>query len=171
MNVNQIMTAKVITIGMDDTLGQIQNLFKKYKFHHVLVLDDEELIGVISDRDVLKEISPYVNTLSEDFRARKTLTKKAHQIMTRNPITVEPDVPVENAASIMLNKKFLVFRSSLLQEILKGSCPGKIFSLSTYKGNELIKKIVNFSCKKNKLNSKISSLKSNYIFLVRKNRQ
>jgi acetoin utilization protein AcuB len=98
------MTAKVITIGMDDTLGQIQNLFKKYKFHHVLVLDDEELIGVISDRDVLKEISPYVNTLSEDFRARKTLTKKAHQIMTRNPITVEPDVPVENAASIMLNK-------------------------------------------------------------------
>ena len=104
MNLNQIMTAKVITIGMDDTLGQIQNLFKKYKFHHVLVLDDEELIGVISDRDVLKEISPYVNTLSEDFRARKTLTKKAHQIMTRNPITVEPDVPVENAASIMLNK-------------------------------------------------------------------
>jgi acetoin utilization protein AcuB len=54
MNVNEIMTAKVITIGMDDTLGQIQELFKKHKFHHVLVLEDEELIGVISDRDVPK---------------------------------------------------------------------------------------------------------------------
>ena len=91
MNVNEIMTAKVITIGMDDTLGQIQKLFGKHKFHHVLIVEDEELIGIISDRDVLKEISPYINTLSEDSRARKTLTKKAHQIMARNPITVEPD--------------------------------------------------------------------------------
>jgi acetoin utilization protein AcuB len=78
MNVNEIMTAKVITIGMDDTLGQIQKIFEKHKFHHVLVLEDQELIGVISDRDVFKEISPHVNTLSEDSRARKTLTKKAH---------------------------------------------------------------------------------------------
>ena len=104
MNVNEIMTAKVITIGMDDTLGQIQKLFVKHKFHHVLVLEDEELIGIISDRDVLKEMSPYVNTLSEDSRARKTLTKKAHQIMTRNPITVEPDILVEDAARFMLKK-------------------------------------------------------------------
>ena len=104
MNVNEIMTSKVITIGMDDTLGQIQKVFEKYKFHHVLIVEDEELIGIISDRDVLREISPYINTLSEDSRARKTLTKKAHQIMTRNPITVEPDILVENAASIMLKK-------------------------------------------------------------------
>jgi acetoin utilization protein AcuB len=104
MNVNEIMTAKVITIGMDDTLEQIQKLFGKHKFHHVLVLEDEELIGVISDRDVLKEISPYINTLSEDSRARKTLTKKAHQIMTRKPITVKPDMVVEDAASIILTK-------------------------------------------------------------------
>lgn len=104
MNVNEIMTTKVITIGMDDTLGQIQKLFGKHKFHHVLIVEDAELIGVISDRDILKEISPYINTLSEDSRARKTLTKKAHQIMTRNPITVEPDILVEDAASIMLTK-------------------------------------------------------------------
>ena len=98
------MTAKVITIGMDDTLGQIQRLFEKHKFHHLLIMEDEELIGIISDRDVLKEISPYVNTLSEDSRSRETLTKKAHQIMTRNPITVEPTILVEDAASIMLKK-------------------------------------------------------------------
>ena len=104
MNVNEIMTSKVITIGMDDTLGQIQKVFETYKFHHVLIVEDEELIGIISDRDILKEISPYINTLSEDSRARKTLTIKAHQIMTRKPITVEPDILVENAASIMLKK-------------------------------------------------------------------
>ena len=89
---------------MDDTLRQIQKVFEKHKYHHLLIVEDEELIGIISDRDVLKEISPHVNTLSEDSRALKTLQKKAHQIMTRKPITVEPDTLVEDAANIMLKK-------------------------------------------------------------------
>ena len=142
MIVNEIMTTEVITIGMDDTLGQIQKLFEKHKFHHLLIMD-EELIGIISDRDVLKEISPYVNTLSEDNRSRETLKKKAHQIMTRKPITVELDTLVDDAANIMLKKnisclpvvspsgniegilswkdilKFYIERDNELQEILE----------------------------------------------------
>ncbi len=104
MIVSEIMTTKVITIEMDDTLGQIQKIFEKHKFHHLLIVEDGELIGIISDRDVLKEISPHVNTISEDSRARQTLKKKAHQIMSRKPITVEPDTLVDDAASIMLKK-------------------------------------------------------------------
>ncbi len=104
MLVNEIMTTMVITIGMDDTLEQIQKIFEKHKFHHLLIVEDGELIGIISDRDVLKEISPHVNTISEDSRARQTLKKKAHQIMSRKPITVEPDTLVDDAASIMLKK-------------------------------------------------------------------
>ncbi len=102
MNVAEIMTTRVITIEMDDTLEQIQKIFGKHKFHHLLIVEDGELIGIISDRDVLKEISPHINTLSEDSHARKTLKKKAHQIMSRKPITVEPDTLVEDSASIML---------------------------------------------------------------------
>ena len=104
MNVAEIMTTKVFTIEMDDTLEQIQKIFEKHKFHHLLIAEDGELIGIISDRDVLKEISPHVKTLSEDSRARQTLKKKAHQIMSRKPITVGPDTLVEDAASIMLKK-------------------------------------------------------------------
>jgi len=104
MNVAEIMTTRVFTIEMDDTLDKIQKIFEKHKFHHLLIVEDEELIGIISDRDVLKEISPYVNTLSEDSRDRQTLKKKAHQIMSRTPITVETDTLVEDAASMMLKK-------------------------------------------------------------------
>ena len=104
MIVNEIMTTKVITIEMDATLGQIQKIFEKHKFHHLLIVEDGELIGIISDRDVLKEISPHINTLSEDSRDRQTLKKKAHQIMSRKLITVEPDTLVDDAASIMFKK-------------------------------------------------------------------
>ena len=104
MIVSEIMQTRVITIGLDDTLEHIQKLFEKHKFHHVLVVDGGELLGVISDRDVLKEISPHINTLSEDSRALKTLKKKAHQIMTRTPITAEKHTLMEDAASLMLSK-------------------------------------------------------------------
>ena len=104
MIVNEIMTTKVITIEMDATLGQIQKIFEKHKFHHLLIVEDGELIGIISDRDVLKEISPHVNTISEDSRARQTLKKKAHQIMSRKLITVESDTLVDDAASMMFKK-------------------------------------------------------------------
>ena len=102
MTVTDIMTTEVITIGLDDTLGEMQKIFEKKKFHHLLVLEEEELLGIISDRDVFKEISPYINTMAEDARALETLKKKAHQIMSRNPITVGKDVQIEDAVHILL---------------------------------------------------------------------
>ena len=104
MIVNEAMQTNVISIGMDDSLERIQKLFEKHKFHHVLVVEEGELLGVISDRDVLKEISPHVNTLSEDSRALQTLTTQAHPIMTRTPITTEKHTRMEDAANLMLNK-------------------------------------------------------------------
>lgn len=123
---------------MDDTLGQIQKIFEKYKIHHLLVVEDEEIIGFISDRDVLKEISPHVDTLSEDSYARQTLKKKAPQIMTRNPITVEPDILVEDAASIMLEKNIsclpVVSSSGNIEGILSWK---DILTLFIERSNEL----------------------------------
>ena len=102
MTVTDIMTTEVVTIGLDDTLGEMQKIFEKKKFHHLLVLEEEELLGIISDRDVFREISPYINTLGEDVRALETLKKKAHQIMSRNPITVDKDVQIEDAVHVLL---------------------------------------------------------------------
>jgi hypothetical protein len=39
------------------------------------------LCGVISDRDLLRALSPYVGTASENARDTATLRKRVHQIM------------------------------------------------------------------------------------------
>jgi acetoin utilization protein AcuB len=104
MKVADIMTKRVVTIGMDDTLEDINRIFEKHKFHHVLVMEGEKLVGIISDRDVLKEISPFINTLSEDSRDLKTLQTKAHQIMTRKPIVVIENYSIKDTANVFLRK-------------------------------------------------------------------
>jgi acetoin utilization protein AcuB len=102
--VGEIMTARVVTIEMDDSLEMIRDIFKKVRFHHLLVIDDKELVGIISDRDILKAISPYVGTMSETQRDRATLNKHAHQIMSHHPVTVRPSCPLLEAAQLMLTR-------------------------------------------------------------------
>ncbi|MBI5855679.1 MAG: CBS domain-containing protein [Nitrospirae bacterium] len=62
----------------------------------------ERMTGIISDRDLLKAISPYAGTLSETDRDHATLNKRIHLVMSRNPITVRPDTPLAAAAQVLI---------------------------------------------------------------------
>ncbi len=103
-NVGEVMTSRVVTVEMDDSLEIIRDIFCKVKFHHLLVVDNEKLVGVISDRDVLKALSPYVGTMSETTRDRATLEKRAHQIMAHYPITIRKYCSIEEATQLMLRR-------------------------------------------------------------------
>jgi acetoin utilization protein AcuB len=106
MKIESIMTTRVITVGMDDKLETIQALFEHYRFHHILVLGENDvLVGVVSDRDLLKALSPFISTLVERSQDLRTLKKPVHQIMTRKPFSASKDLAIEEAAVLMLNKK------------------------------------------------------------------
>lgn len=102
MNLDSIMTRRVVTVGMDDTLAGLWDIFHNVRFHHLLVVENGQLRGVISDRDLLKSSSPFVNTLAEQKRDLTLLKKKAHQIMSRKPITISPAASWEDAVHLML---------------------------------------------------------------------
>jgi len=106
MKLCQIMTKQVITVGVYDRILSIQSLFEKHNFHHLLVVDEAGLLaGIVSDRDLLKTISPFISTLVERPVDLQTLERRAHQIMSRNPVTASPDDTIRRAALLMLNKK------------------------------------------------------------------
>ncbi|HQU73328.1 MAG TPA: CBS domain-containing protein [Calditrichia bacterium] len=106
MLIKDVMTVRPVCIGMDISLREIHELFENGSFSHVLVLDDDEkLIGIISDRDVLRLMSPYVNTAAETYRDLNTLSRKAHQIMTRDPFTARLQMTVPEAARFFLEKR------------------------------------------------------------------
>ena len=105
MKLKNIMTTQVITVGMDDKLEIIQALFERYHFHHILVLGENDvLVGVVSDRDLLKALSPFISTLVERIQDLRTLKRPVHQIMTRKPLSASKDLAIEEAAVLMLNK-------------------------------------------------------------------
>ncbi|MFT5143299.1 MAG: acetoin utilization protein AcuB [Rhodothermales bacterium] len=100
--VQDIMTRLVVRVNADDPLGVVRHKLTQGGFHHLPVVDGNELIGIISDRDVLGALSPFLESLSERERDKRTLDKRAHQVMTPQPYTILPSATVEAAAEMIL---------------------------------------------------------------------
>ncbi len=100
MNVQEIMTKRIVTVELDDSLAIVKEIFDRLKFHHLLVVEGNELVGVVSDRDLLKALSPNLGTVSATARDEATLNKRVHQIMTHKLITLFPDAAIGEAVSL-----------------------------------------------------------------------
>lgn len=100
MKVTAFMTQPVVSVAMDDTLARVKQLFEETAFHHLLVVQDQRLVGVISDRDLLRVLSPNIDTAAETVKDLACLNKKAHQIMTRNPITLSAEATLPVAVNV-----------------------------------------------------------------------
>lgn len=106
MRIEDIMTREVITVGFDDDLKHVRELFTKFRFRHLPVIDDDQrLSGIISDRDMLANVSPFAGTINERAADANSLRRKAHQIMTRNPTTIDPREKAERAVLLMLHQR------------------------------------------------------------------
>lgn len=106
MDVGNIMTTRVVTVEMDDRLDVVKKIFDTLKFHHLLVIDDRrKLKGIVSDRDLLRALSPYVGSATENARDIATLNKRVHQIMSRSLITLQPDAAVPEAMQLFLEHR------------------------------------------------------------------
>jgi acetoin utilization protein AcuB len=94
------MTKKVVTVEMDDSLRMVKDIFDHTRFHHLLVVEACKLCGVISDRDLLKALSPTMGTMAETLKDDAILNRKAHQIMTRKPIVLEAQMDIYEAIAL-----------------------------------------------------------------------
>lgn len=105
MSLENIMSSPVVSVSMDDTLSQVKEIFEHTSFHHLLVVEGKKLVGVLSDRDLLKALSPNVGTVSETQKDLATLNKRVHQVMSRHPITLQPTATVYDAIHIFNHNK------------------------------------------------------------------
>jgi len=105
VSVDSIMSRKVATVVFDDTLATVKHIFDEAKFHHLLVVEDGKLHGVVSDRDLLRAMSPFIGSTVESARDVNTLNKRVHQIMTRKPITLRPDAGIPDAVELFLTNR------------------------------------------------------------------
>ncbi|MCL1037190.1 CBS domain-containing protein [Shewanella submarina] len=102
LTVREIMSTRVMTLDMDDRLELARDLLDQVEFHHLLVTDKRRVVGVLSERDLFKAISPSLGKAAETQKDRNTLNLRVHQVMSRQPVTVTPDSDIKTATALLL---------------------------------------------------------------------
>lgn len=100
------MTGAVIVANVNNTFDQIMEFFTTYKIQHLPVADNDRLIGIISINDMLSFMS---GIIKEDVSiTHYNLNKKfkVSEVMTPDPITVQPDSSQKEVLEILAEGKF-----------------------------------------------------------------
>lgn len=105
MLISSRMTTKLVAATPDMTIQAADALMKQEKVHRLPVLDkNNRLVGVISERDILKATPSPVTTLSA-YEMNALLSElTVVKIMKKNPPTITIDTSVEEAARIMVDQ-------------------------------------------------------------------
>ena len=105
MLVKNWMSKNVISVDVEASMQIATMLMKMHRIRMLPVVDNEELVGVITDRD-LKKASASDATSLEIHELLFLLTKiKVKEIMAKEPITVTPDWTIEETAELLLENK------------------------------------------------------------------
>jgi CBS domain-containing protein len=117
MKVEEIMTRSTKSVHPDDTIKAVAVLICTNHISGVPVVDDEErIVGIISEKDIIKAMYPnYVEFLYDPVRSRNLeeteeryedlLSRKVDDLMVRDVASITPDTPILKAASMMIIKK------------------------------------------------------------------
>lgn len=91
MFVKQWMVTDVVTAAPNETIAVAAKMLKGHKIRRLLVVEEGELVGIISPHDLEKVMPSMLDAegaSEEEFIADHT---EIRTVMTASPITVEPD--------------------------------------------------------------------------------
>ena len=94
MRVSEIMTNAAVTDQSDDTLVEAARKMWKQQTGSLLVVDGEDLVGIVTERDILKAVANGIS-LNET---------RISEIMSKDLMTVGPGTSLREAAKVMADK-------------------------------------------------------------------
>jgi len=105
MLVSKKMKRDVITVTKNERMTTAKKILQEKNIRHLPVVDGKKLIGLVTNMDIRKaEASP---ATSLEIRELHYLLDKltVGEIMTKNVITVSPDISVEEATTLLHDNK------------------------------------------------------------------
>lgn len=105
--VSQIMTSNLVLLNLNDTLEKAEVLFKKNNIRHIPVVNNHEIVGILSYTDLLR-IS-FADAVYEEEDHVDTIVYNMfslQQVMVRNIVTVKPSDTIHEVAEILAKENF-----------------------------------------------------------------
>ncbi|MBD3387821.1 MAG: DUF835 domain-containing protein [Candidatus Altiarchaeales archaeon] len=95
--VRDVMTSKVMTVKRSDSVSKAVELMKSRNIGSVVVVEKGLVVGIITERDVITKV------LGE---GREPSSAVVEDVMSVDPVMVDSDLPIFEAAKLMVEGKF-----------------------------------------------------------------
>ena len=122
LKVKDIMTTEVITVSPETEIVQATNLLLENRINGVPVTDDTgKLVGILCQSDLIAQqkklpipsfftllngLIPLISKKNIEKQVQKIAAITVAQAMTPNPVTVQPDMDIEEVAALMVDRNF-----------------------------------------------------------------
>ncbi len=103
--VSKIMATDVVALDRNASLGSAKNIMDRRRLRHFPVVENGNVVGVVSQRDVFR--ASLASMLGYNERTEKAFLDNLSikGIMSDPPITVTADTRISEAARLMVEKK------------------------------------------------------------------
>ena len=96
MHVSDIMTPAAVTDSPDDSIADASSKMRSQQTGSLLVMEGGSLVGIFTERDVLRAVAEGQDPKSTSLR----------DVMTKDVVTIEPETTLKDAARIMFDHWF-----------------------------------------------------------------
>jgi CBS domain-containing protein len=103
MQIREIMTKDPLVAKLSTSIFDAMRTLQSEDIRHLPVIDDGEVRGIVSDRDLARFSSAAL--FADPDAARNRLQAPVSTIMTSDPVSVEPDDDVDDAIDLMLENR------------------------------------------------------------------
>lgn len=100
----EVMQEKVVTVSASERLSTVEDIMTLGRVRHMPVVRGGRLVGVLSERDLLRASLSSLAHRSDERRAFLEGVDIS-RVMSAPPITIHPDATVEDAALVMADEK------------------------------------------------------------------
>jgi acetoin utilization protein AcuB len=105
MLVRNWMSKTVVTVEEESSMQEAMKVMKQHAIRMLPVVREGRLIGVVTDRDLKRASASDATTLDVHELLYLVSKIKVKSIMSKNPISVPPDLTMEETAEVLLRHK------------------------------------------------------------------
>ncbi len=105
--IKDLMTKDVVTLSVKDPFSAVYEKMNNHKIRHLPIVNDRnEVVGIITERDLFRAHSPRKVEDEFVYDAAELDTLILQHFMTRDPVTLTPEHTLRDALGLLVRHKY-----------------------------------------------------------------